>query len=248
MYERTDPKPTIVFHVHAAGEHSLRLAGLPLQTYLDIAFRYSSTDHQLHGIAYETQSGKRVASGERTVPSTVLKPSKQPLTLGVNVENNTNMPLHGAIENVAVWSHLLSDCQIADLTRGPDDALRHKVTQNASERRTNSSLARRVNVDSKQENVRQVSKLSEQDAIPVPRPTVLWHNVKDYGAIGNGKHDDTNALQAAVDACIVPITIKGPENWAMARLARSPSKTGPSLRRNGVSASWGLSHNSTAGT
>ncbi len=32
-----------------------------------------------------------------------------------------------------------------------------------------------------------------------------WHNVRDYGAAGDGKQDDTDAIQAAIDDCVYPL-------------------------------------------
>ena len=44
-------------------------------------------------------------------------------------------------------------------------------------------------------------------------PPGTWNNVRDWGAVGDGKHDDTDAIQAAIDACVFPVTVKYRGRW-----------------------------------
>ena len=33
-------------------------------------------------------------------------------------------------------------------------------------------------------------------------PTLAWHSVVDFGALGDGIHDDTTSIQTAIDATV----------------------------------------------
>ena len=114
-----------------------------------------------------------------------------PLTLGGEVTKQINMPLHGAIENAAIWTRVLTDDEIASLT------------------------------------VAQVSnRPASTTAQEAARRTILWHNVRDFGARGDGRHDDTAAIQAAVEACVVPVTIRDSRSGRWHGLPDNPPRPG----------------------
>ena len=192
LYQTAAKRPTIACMVHGKPPVTLRLPNLPFQQYLDVSIRYSASQRRLQGMVYETPTGKQVASAKLTLPK-ALRPAKSRLTIGGNAEHNTNKPLHGAIENVAVWTRVLKDSEIMVLTRGPAKATRSIK----SSRRSLSNTK-----------------------------TTLWHNVRDYGAVGDGKHDDTAALQAAIDDCIVAVTIRDKRTGRWVGLPDRPPKPG----------------------
>ncbi len=191
-YQRGEPPQGFSFAIHAATEQTLQLKGIPLHTFLDVCFCYEASTETLRGWAHNTTTGERVSHGSTRIDAGCFTSSPAPLTIGGNFEHDTNMPLHGNIESVAIWHRVLTDSEVRALSTGPKPQLRETAT------------------------------------IPTSRdfPLESWHNVRDYGAIGDGKHDDTDAIQAAIDACIVKVTMKDPKSGRWINLPDNPPRPG----------------------
>ena len=175
-YRAGEPAASISFAAHPTKDDLLTLNDIPLGTFLDVCFNYKAETGEIHGWVHHTTTGELVVQQSTRIAPGSVKPTMAPLTIGGNREHDTNMPLHGNIECVAMWNRTLSEKEVITLTRGT------KSTP--------------------------VKSQSNQQT-----PLGTWNNVRDWGAVGDGKHDDTDAIQAAIDACVFPVTVKYRGRW-----------------------------------
>ena len=175
-YRAGEPTASISFAAHPAKDSLLTLNDIPLGTFLDVCFNYKAETGEIHGWVHHTTTGELVVQQSTRIAPQSVKPTMAPLTIGGNREHDTNMPLHGNIECVAMWNRTLSEEEVTTLTRG----VKSTPVKSQSNQQT---------------------------------PPGTWNNVRDWGAVGDGKHDDTDAIQAAIDACVFPVTVKYRGRW-----------------------------------
>ena len=103
-YRAGEPAASISFAAHPTKDDLLTLNDIPLGTFLDVCFSYQADTGEIHGWAHHTTTGELVVQQSTRIAPGSVKPTMAPLTIGGNREHDTNMPLHGNIECVAMWN------------------------------------------------------------------------------------------------------------------------------------------------